>query len=99
MVIFILRGWSPTSEGAPSPEGVRKRQTAQNSCILRHVLTDLQTIDRLVNFMALCYKIQLKEMKAVAILPPAIIVNTGEGFLVGRYSPKILFCLHIWRSN
>ena len=41
-------------------------------------------ICRLVNFMGLCYKIPLKEMKAVAILPPAIIVNTGEGFLVGR---------------
>ena len=33
-------------------------------------------------------------MKAAAILPPAIIVNTGEGFLVGRYPPRMLLKLH-----
>ena len=78
MVIFILRGWSPSSEGAPSPEGV----TANETILTFHDM-HCQTIDRL-HFTALFYKIQLKEMKAVAILPPAIIVNTGEGFLVGR---------------
>ena len=80
MVIFIPRGWSPSSEGAPSPEGVseNKQLTILATCI------DRPLTDYIVNFTALFYKIQLKEMKAVAILPPAIIVNTGEGFLVGR---------------
>ena len=42
MVIFILRGWSPSSEGAPSPEGVTAKET-----ILTFHDMHCQTIDRL----------------------------------------------------